>query len=547
MSPTLRLSHVLYRLLPYSYLPVHNLSTLVQRTNTAHRLLTTVCHSPLLASHSPRVSPALRPRLSSPLSVNHPVPSPHPLPSPLRLHPQPPLAFKAHFAISGLGYPAPTSFISPPISLPSKIPVGIDIFTRMKASEVSQGRRPEARHELPRDYGGSSLPLANSVPCSPSGQRFASSWEFAGENVGESVGRRGERVSASGTRRGVGEMMRTESKGGGGGVWGWGDGGRPRVANGRKKIALVGSGNIGSTLAVLAGLKELGDVVLFDVVEGLPVGKGLDLCHLSSTEGVDVTFTGTNSYEDLTAADVVIVTAGVARKPNMTRDDLLGINTKIIQQVGKAIRRHCPGAFVICITNPLDAMVQLLRQESGLPFNMVCGMAGILDAARFRFFLSQRLNVSVEDIHALVMGGHGDTMVPLTRFCTVGGIPLPDVIRMGWITEKEVDALVTRTREGGGEIISLLKLGSAYYAPASAAILMVEAYLKDKKRLLPCAAYLTGEYGVKDMYVGVPCIIGAGGVEKVVELELTPEETNMFQKSVESVKSLLEFIPVSRL
>eukprot|EP00922_Rhytidocystis_sp_ex-Travisia-forbesii_P019819 GHVS01029280.1.p1 GENE.GHVS01029280.1~~GHVS01029280.1.p1 ORF type:complete len:419 (-),score=54.29 GHVS01029280.1:598-1854(-) len=314
----------------------------------------------------------------------------------------------------------------------------------------------------------------------------------------------------------------------------------------RCKIALIGAGQIGSTLAVLAGLKELGDVVLFDVVEGLPQGKGLDLSHITSLESIDTQFSATNDYSDIRGADVVIVTAGVPRKSNMSRDDLLGINANIVRQVGEAVRTFCPEAFVVCVTNPLDAMVQLLREVSGLPPNMVCGMAGVLDAARFKFFLSERLQVSVEDIQAMVMGGHGDTMVPLTRYCTVGGIPLPDVVRMGWLSQAELDKIVERTRGAGGEIVSLLKLGSAFYAPASAAIVMVESYLKDKKRLLPCAAYLTGEYGVRDLYVGVPCIIGAGGVEKVIELELQDDEMKMFRKSVDSVKSLVEALPKLR-
>eukprot|EP00922_Rhytidocystis_sp_ex-Travisia-forbesii_P019822 GHVS01029283.1.p1 GENE.GHVS01029283.1~~GHVS01029283.1.p1 ORF type:complete len:410 (-),score=63.79 GHVS01029283.1:521-1750(-) len=319
--------------------------------------------------------------------------------------------------------------------------------------------------------------------------------------------------------------------------------GRSGKLSRRGKIALIGSGQIGSTLAVLAGLKELGDIVLFDVVEGLPQGKGLDLSQLAPVEGLDTRFWGTNDYSDIRGSDVVIVTAGVPRKPNMTRDDLLGINANIVRHVGEAVRTYCPDAFVVCITNPLDAMVQLLREVSGLPPNMVCGMAGVLDAARFKFFLGERLQVSVEDIQVMVMGGHGDTMVPLTRYCTVGGIPLPDIIGMGWVSQAEVDKIVERTRGGGGEIVSLLKLGSAFYAPASAAIMMVESYLKDKKRLLPCAAYLSGEYGVRDLYVGVPCIIGAGGVEKVIELKLLDDEMEMFKKSVDSVKALVEALP----
>eukprot|EP00921_Rhytidocystis_pertsovi_P004076 GHVQ01007048.1.p1 GENE.GHVQ01007048.1~~GHVQ01007048.1.p1 ORF type:complete len:363 (+),score=56.07 GHVQ01007048.1:182-1270(+) len=318
---------------------------------------------------------------------------------------------------------------------------------------------------------------------------------------------------------------------------------KSRSTDARKKIAVVGSGNIGSTLAILAGLKELGDVVMFDVVDGLPQGKSLDLCQLMPLESFDAAFTGTNSYSDLCNSDVVIVTAGVPRKPSMTRDDLLGINAKIIRQVAEGIKEYCPDAFVVCITNPLDAMVQLLQSESGLPANMVCGMAGVLDSARFKYFIAEKLKVSVEDVQALVMGGHGDTMVPLTRYSTVGGIPLPDIVKMGWMSQEDLDAIVQRTRSGGAEIVNLLKLGSAFYAPASAAIVMVESYLRDKKRMLPCAAHLTGQYGVNDLYVGVPCIIGRGGVEKIVELDLSDNEKEMFTKSAEAVKVLVNAIP----
>ncbi|CEL99279.1 unnamed protein product [Vitrella brassicaformis CCMP3155] len=311
----------------------------------------------------------------------------------------------------------------------------------------------------------------------------------------------------------------------------------------RHKIALVGAGQIGATLALLSGMKELGDVVMYDIVEGMPQGKGLDLCQLSPVEGFDATFKGTQSYADMKDADVVIVTAGVPRKPGMSRDDLLAINAKIVRQVADGIKTYCPDAFVVCITNPLDAMVQLLQEVSGLPPNKVVGMAGVLDASRFRYFLAEKLNVSVEDVHCLVMGGHGDTMVPLVRYSNVGGITLPDLVKMKWLTQDELNKMVDRTRFGGGEIVGLLKTGSAFYAPAASAISMAEAYLKDKKRLLPCAAYLTGEYGVNGFYCGVPVIIGKGGVEKVVELQLTSEESAMFKKSVDAVKELVAATP----
>ncbi|PFH36296.1 malate dehydrogenase MDH [Besnoitia besnoiti] len=313
----------------------------------------------------------------------------------------------------------------------------------------------------------------------------------------------------------------------------------------RRKIGLIGGGNIGATLALLTAVKELGDVVMFDVVQDLPQGKCLDLYQSSPITGVDVAFEGSNDYSVIQDADVIIVTAGVPRKPGMSRDDLLAINAKIMGQVGDAIKKYCPNAFVICITNPLDVMVYVLRERCGLPHHKVCGMAGVLDSARLRTFLSDRLKVSVDDIHALVMGGHGDSMVPLPRFTTVGGIPLPELIKMGMISQQEVDDIVQRTRDGGGEIVSLLKTGSAFFAPAAAGVLMAEAYLKDRKRVLTCAAYVNGEYGVKDMYVGVPCVIGAGGVEKIVELDLTPEEKKMFDLSVEKVKSLLAAAPKS--
>jgi malate dehydrogenase len=308
----------------------------------------------------------------------------------------------------------------------------------------------------------------------------------------------------------------------------------------RNKIALVGAGNIGGTLAQLAGLKELGDVVLFDIVDGVPQGKALDLVQSTPVEGYDAKFTGASSYAAIKGADVVIVTAGVARKPGMSRDDLLGINTKVMTAVGEGIRKNCPKAFVICITNPLDAMVWVLQQASGLPTHKVVGMAGVLDSARFRYFLAEELGVSVEDVSAFVLGGHGDTMVPMVRYSTVAGIPLPDLIKMGWLSKSRLDEIVQRTRDGGAEIVGLLKTGSAFYAPASSAILMAESYLKDKKRVLPCAAYLDGQYGVKGLYVGVPVVIGAEGVERIVELELSKAEKSMLTKSVSAVGGLVE-------
>src|SRR6476469_7756763 len=308
----------------------------------------------------------------------------------------------------------------------------------------------------------------------------------------------------------------------------------------RAKIALIGSGMIGGTLAHLIGLKELGDVVLFDIMEGLPQGKALDIAESSPVDSFDSAFTGVNDYADIKGADVVIVTAGVPRKPGMSRDDLLEINLKVMEQVGAGIKKYAPNAFVICITNPLDAMVWALQRFSGLPRNKVVGMAGILDAARFRFFLSQEFDVSPEDITAMVLGGHGDTMVPLIRYSTVAGIPLTDLVRMRWITQKRLDEIVQRTRDGGAEIVGLLKSGSAYYAPAAAALEMAESYLKNKKRVLPCAAYLNGEYHVKGLYAGVPVVISAKGVERVIELDLNSHERDAFMRSVESVKSLVE-------
>ena len=308
----------------------------------------------------------------------------------------------------------------------------------------------------------------------------------------------------------------------------------------RNKIALIGAGQIGGTLALLAGLKDLGDVVLFDIVDGMPQGKALDLAQAGPIEGYDAKLAGTSKYAGIKGANVVIVTAGVPRKPGMSRDDLLGINTKVMEAVGAGIKRYAPKAFVICITNPLDAMVWVLQQASGLPTNMVVGMAGVLDSARFRHFLAQEMDVSQEDVSAFVLGGHGDTMVPMVRYSTVAGIPLPDLVKMGWIGQKRLNEIVQRTRDGGAEIVGLMKTGSAFYAPAASAIAMAESYLKDKKRVLPCAAYMKGEYGVKGLYVGAPVVIGAKGVERVVQLKLTAAEKKMLGKSVTAVKGLVE-------
>ncbi len=310
----------------------------------------------------------------------------------------------------------------------------------------------------------------------------------------------------------------------------------------RNKIALIGSGNIGGTLAHLAGIKELGDIVLFDIAEGVPQGKALDIAESSPVEGFDCAVSGANDYAEIAGSDVVIVTAGVARKPGMSRDDLVGINSKVMMAVGDGIKNNCPDAFVICITNPLDAMVGVLQQSSGLPVNRVVGMAGILDSARFRYFLAEEFNVSVKDVTAFVLGGHGDTMVPLTRYSTVAGIPVPDLIKMGWSTVDRIEKIVQRTRDGGAEIVGLLKTGSAFYAPASSAIEMAEAYLKDQKRLLPCAAYVDGKYGLDGMYVGVPVIIGKNGVERIIEITLNEEEQNMFNHSVSAVKTLNDIV-----
>jgi malate dehydrogenase len=308
----------------------------------------------------------------------------------------------------------------------------------------------------------------------------------------------------------------------------------------RRKIALVGAGMIGGTLAHLAAKKELGDIVLFDIMEGIPQGKALDLSQCGPIEGFDAKITGTNDYADIAGADVVIVTAGVPRKPGMSRDDLLGINLKVMEQVGAGIKKYAPNAFVICITNPLDAMVWALQKYCGLPPQKVVGMAGVLDSARFRYFLADEFNVSVEDVTAFVLGGHGDSMVPLTRYSTVAGIPVPDLVKMGWTTQARVDEIVKRTANGGGEIVALLKTGSAFYAPAASAISMAESYLLDKKRVLPCAAWLNGEYNVKDLYVGVPVVIGEKGVERIVEIDLSGAERDMFEKSASSVQSLVE-------
>ena len=307
----------------------------------------------------------------------------------------------------------------------------------------------------------------------------------------------------------------------------------------RNKIALIGGGQIGGTLAHLAGLKELGDVVIFDIVKGIPQGKALDLAEAAPVSSYNVDLKGSNNYSAIKDSDVVIVTAGVPRKPGMSRDDLLSINLKVMSDVGEGIKKYCPKAFVICITNPLDAMVWALQKFSGVKPNMIVGMAGVLDSARFRYFLSQEFNVSVEDVTAFVLGGHGDSMVPLERYSTVSGIPLPDLVKMGWTTQERLKDIIQRTRDGGAEIVGLLKTGSAFYAPAASAIEMADSYLKDKKRVLPCAAYLSGEYKIKDMYVGVPVVIGKKGVEKILEISLNSRETKMFKDSIASVKSLM--------
>ncbi len=307
----------------------------------------------------------------------------------------------------------------------------------------------------------------------------------------------------------------------------------------RRKIALIGAGMIGGTLAHLAAMRELGDIVLFDIAEGVPEGKALDISQAGPVDDFDAQLKGSNDYADIAGADVCIVTAGIARKPGMSRDDLIGINLKVMKAVGEGIQKHAPHSFVICITNPLDAMVWALREFSRLPHNRVVGMAGVLDSARFRHFLAQEFKVSVEDVTAFVLGGHGDTMVPIVEYSTVAGIPIPDLIKMGWSTQERIDEIVKRTRGGGGEIVALLKTGSAFYAPATSAIAMAESYLKDKKRVLPAAAHLTGQYGVDDLYVGVPVVIGAEGVERIVEIELNDEARKNFEVSVEAVRELL--------
>ncbi len=308
----------------------------------------------------------------------------------------------------------------------------------------------------------------------------------------------------------------------------------------RKKIALIGAGQIGGTLALLAATKELGDIVLFDIVDGVPQGKALDLSQSGPVEGFNAKLAGASSYEAIAGADVIIVTAGVPRKPGMSRDDLLSINLKVMEAVGAGIKANAPNAFVICITNPLDAMVWALQKFSGLPHNKIVGMAGVLDSARFRHFLAEEFNVSVEDVTAFVLGGHGDDMVPSVRYSTVAGIPLPDLIKMGWTTQARLDAMVERTRKGGGELVNLLKTGSAFYAPAASGIQMAEAFLKDQRRVLPCAAHLSGQYGVKDIFVGVPVVIGGGGVERIVEIQFDAAEKAMFAKSVAAVQVLMD-------
>ncbi len=308
----------------------------------------------------------------------------------------------------------------------------------------------------------------------------------------------------------------------------------------RKKIALVGAGQIGGTLALLAGIKQLGDVVLVDIAEGVPQGKALDIAQASPVEDFSSHFSGSNDYAAMAGADVVIVTAGIPRKPGMSRDDLIGINTGIVKAVGENIKKHAPNAFVIVITNPLDVMVGIMQEVTGFKPEKVVGMAGVLDSARFRYFLAEEFKVSVEDVSTFVLGGHGDTMVPLPRYSTVAGIPLPDLVKMGWTTQEKLDKIVQRTRDGGAEIVGLLKTGSAFYAPASSAIEMAESYLLDKKRVMPCAAYLNGEYGVKGLYIGVPVILGAKGVEKIVEVQFTAEEKALFDKSVAAVKALCD-------
>ena len=308
----------------------------------------------------------------------------------------------------------------------------------------------------------------------------------------------------------------------------------------RNKIALIGSGQIGGTLAHLVGLKELGDIVLFDIADGIPQGKALDIAESSPISTFDTNIIGTSSYEDIKDSDVCIVTAGVPRKPGMSRDDLLSINLRVMKSVGDGIKKYAPNSFVICITNPLDAMVWALQKYSGLSPENVVGMAGVLDSGRFAYFLAEEFNVSVKDVQTFVLGGHGDTMVPLVRYSTVGGIPIPDLVKMGWSSQKKIDQIVQRTRDGGAEIVALLKTGSAFYAPAASAINMAESYLRDQKRIIPCAANLSGQYGLKDIYVGVPTIIGNKGVEKIIEINLNEIEKLNFSNSIESVKNLID-------
>jgi malate dehydrogenase len=308
----------------------------------------------------------------------------------------------------------------------------------------------------------------------------------------------------------------------------------------RKKIALIGAGMIGGTLAHLAAKKEMGNIVLFDIAEGVPQGKALDLAQCGPIEGFDAKIKGTTDYADIAGADVVIVTAGVPRKPGMSRDDLLGINLKVMKAVGEGIKNNAPDAFVICITNPLDAMVWALREFSGLPANKVVGMAGVLDSARFATFLAWEFGVSVKDVNAFVLGGHGDTMVPVLSYSTINGIPVADMAKIKGISEDRLGEIVKRTRAGGGEIVQLLGTGSAYYAPATSAIAMAEAYLGDQKRILPCAVQVNGKYGLDGLYVGVPAVIGADGAEEVIEISLTDDEKANLTVSVDAVKELLE-------
>ena len=307
----------------------------------------------------------------------------------------------------------------------------------------------------------------------------------------------------------------------------------------RPKIALIGAGQIGGTLAHLISLKEIGDVVLFDIAEGIPHGKALDIAESTSVDGLDINLSGANDYSKIKDADVCIITAGVPRKPGMSRDDLLGINLKVMKDVGNGIKKNAPNSFVICITNPLDAMVWALQKYTGFSTEKVVGMAGVLDSSRFCYFISEELNVSIKDVSAFVLGGHGDTMVPLTRYSTVGGIPLPDLVSMGWISQEKLEAIVQRTRDGGAEIVSLLKTGSAFYAPAASAISMAEAYLKDQRRILPCAACCFGEYKLDGIYVGVPAVIGKTGIEKIIEIDLSEEEAAQFKKSTDAVNNLI--------